>query len=156
MSYFDIPISDEEVESFGLLEQGIYDFVVIKSQRKTSRANNPMAELQLKVWDKQGVTHTIFDYLIFSNIPMNIKKVKHFCFSTGLKEEYENRKVPEILEGLSGKAEIGIRLEEPKPEGGFYPRKNIVVDYVEKNDKVGTANNEQSDKKEFLDDDIPF
>lgn len=118
------PMTEEEINAFNLMDEGVYDFQVVKSTRKLSKSsNNPMAELSLNIWDKEGKTHLVFDYLVFSSVPLNIKKVKHFCDATGLAEVYKTGKMPEELENLSGKVEIGIQEEQPKAGGGFYAKK---------------------------------
>jgi hypothetical protein len=160
------PMSEEEIQSSGLLEDGIYEFEVIRSTRKTSKSNNPMAELQLKIWDKEGKIHTIFDYLVFSTIPLNIRKVKHFCDAVGLQEQYKLGQMPEELSGYSGKAHIIIQKgnEIPseklngKPVGSLYPDKNVVDDYM-MIDEVSIKNESHSKGHADLsidDDSVPF
>src|SRR5258706_6344229 len=124
------PMSDEELETASLIEPGIYDFEIAKSQQKISKSGNPMAELILNIWDKNGAQRSIFDYLVFSSVPLNIKKVKHFCDAVGLEEQYKLGSLPKELERYSGKVQINIQDERPNPSGGFYARKNIVIDYV--------------------------
>lgn len=147
------PMSEEEINAFSLMDEGVYDFEVVKSTRKVSKSNNPMAELNINVWDKEGKQHLIFDYLVFSTVPLNIKKVKHFCDATGLQEEYKKGQVPEELQGRSGKVQIGVQEEQPKPGGGFYPKKNCVIDYV-MTDKGATKVSLQTDPD--FDDSVPF
>lgn len=66
MSYSFIPMTDEEIDAMNLVPEGQYDFSVLKSVRKTSKAGNPMAELTIQYWDIEGKEHTVFDYLVFS------------------------------------------------------------------------------------------
>lgn len=156
MSYAIPHFTDEELDAVNLMEKGTYNFEVAKSERQTSKNGNPMAKLMLKLWDKEGKCHTLFDYLVFSNVPLNIKKVKHFCDAVGLIEEYKRRELPEELAHYCGRVEIGVEDEQPKASGGMYPRKNKVVDYV-KGEK-GAVKNELayvSQEKDF-DDIIPF
>ena len=159
MSYSFKSMTDEELEQ--LLDDGIYEFCVKKSERKVSKSNNPMAMLTISVWDKKGIEKTIYDFLVFSSVPLNIKKVKHFCDSVGLQEEYKKGMLPENLDNLSGKLEIGTQDEKEKEGGGYWPKKNIVVDYV-MTDKVAvkvevySSNNVKHSTKEKEDDDIPF
>lgn len=147
------PLTDEQLDSINLIEDGIYNFEVTKSTRKTSKSGNPMAELQLMVWDNQGKTHYIFDYLVFSQVNLNIKKISHFCKSVGLASEYSKGEIPEALEHYCGKVEVSSQDPQPKSTGGFYPKKNVVVDYV-----FGNVENKSSkeESKDFHDDDIPF
>lgn len=150
------PMTEEEIQSSNLLEDGDYDFEVVKSTRKISKANNPMAELQLNVWDKEGRQHLVYDYLIFSTVPLNIKKIKHFCEAVGLHEEYNKGSIPEELERCFGSAHFSKQngAEIPndklngKPIGSRYPDKNVVDDYIKKETK-------QSNPLPF-DDTIPF
>lgn len=142
------PMTDEEISASNLVEAGNYDFEVVKSTRKSSKSGNPMAELMLTIWDKEGKSHNLYDYLVFSNIALNVKKIKHFCDATGLTKEYERGTLPENLTRLGGKVEIGIKDEQPNPNGGFYPKKNIVVDYM--------ASTKLVSNKSHIDDDVPF
>jgi hypothetical protein len=154
MSYNFSPLSDEELESMSLVPEGTYNFEVLKSTRKISKSGNPMAELQLGVWDDGGAIRSIFDYLVFSTVNLNIKKVSHFCKAVGLDGEYKQGSLREELHGLSGKVQIGTQDEQPKPTGGFYPKKNVVVDYIfTKEDELKDA--QKSDQAQFSDD-VPF
>lgn len=151
MSYSFDPKTEEELATSLLIEDGVYNFEVVKSTRKTSKSGNAMCELQLNVWDKDGKINPIFDYLVFSQIPLNIKKVKHFCDAVGLQEEYKKGQIPEELERFCGKLQLGTQEERPNPNGGVWARKNTVVDYI--------ASDGQSSKKPEIDqfsDDIPF
>ena len=151
MSYNFNPMTEEEINDAGLLENGVYEFEVLKSTRRMSKSGNPMAELLLNVWDKNGKHYPIYDYLVFSSIPLNIRKVKHFCDAVGLAEEYKQGSIPEELERYCGKVDIGTQDEQPKPSGGMYGKKNIVLDYV-MTDK-GAVKHESSDN---VSDDVPF
>lgn len=149
MSYSFKPMNDDEL--YNILEDGVYDFEVLKSVRKVSKAGNAMAEIQLGVWDKKGKIVYIRDYLIFSEVPLNIKKVKHFCITSGRSEAYEKGELPEDLTGFSGKAKVAV--QEPQLKNGtdneYWPKKNIVADYVnlksEETKKVTSLNNEFND-----------
>jgi len=153
MSYKFTPLSDEELELINLVEEGIYNFEVVKSTHKLSKAMNEMAEIQFKIWDKEGNTHFITDYLVFSNMPLNIKKVKHFCDAVGLQEAYKSGSIPEELTNLSGKVKIVIKEGNINPSGGVYPKKNNVDDYI-KGDDVIIKKIVNQDSLENMD--IPF
>lgn len=152
MSFYFTPKTEEELNAFDLLDPGVYDFEVTKCARRTSKSGNPMAELQLCIWNKEGKTSFIFDYLVFSDINLNIRKVKHFCDAVGLSEAYKAGNLPEDLVGKGGKADLGIQEEIPNPKGGIYPKKNVVVDYV-MTDKGAIKVQTGSD---FIDSDVPF
>lgn len=130
MSYSINTMSDEELDKANLLEDGTYDFEVAKAERQTSKSGNPMVKLSLRVWDKQGAEHYIYDYLVFSHIAFCNRKIKHFCQSTGIEEDYKKGNIREELEHLSGKVLIGYQESQPKKGGGDYPAKNVVNDYV--------------------------
>lgn len=162
MSYHFTPLTDQEIEeqTSMLVEEGVYEFEVIKSERKNSKAGNPMAALTLKIWDKSGKTSNVFDFLVFSSVALNIKKIKRFCDSVGLTEAYLTGQIPDELEHLCGKVQLGIENEMPKPNGGFYPKKNIVVEYVATNQGAVKFESSQGKpataKSDFVDDDLPF
>lgn len=148
MSYSFSPMTEEELNVSELLENGEYEFEVVKSTRKVSKAGNPMAELQIKIWDKQGGEHFIFDYLVFSTVNLNIKKIKHFCDAVGLEKQYLQGQIPEDLARYVGKLDLGTQEQQVNPNGGFYPKKNIVIDYIER-PKDGASDS-------FIDSDLPF
>lgn len=162
MSYDFIPLSEEDLNRTELVEDGVYDFEVIKSTRKVSRGGNPMAELNLKVWGKDGKEYFMFDYLVFSSVNLNIRKVKHFCDAVGLQNEYKIGQLPEELIGFSGKAHIifkeGDLIPEDKlkgkPVGSKYPDKNIVEDYIAHEIKPSTL--QPIKENSIINDDIPF
>ena len=58
------PLSQDELKQGDLMENGIYDFQVIKATEKISKSGNEMIELQLKVWESNGRERFIFDYLL--------------------------------------------------------------------------------------------
>lgn len=153
MSYAINPKSDEELDSFDLMDDGVYNFAVEKSERKTSKGGNPMAQLKLTVWDNAGKPHGVFDFLVFSDVNLCIKKVKRFCQTTGIENEYLGGNIREDMEGLAGKCRIITQDAQPKDGGGTYPKKNIVDEYIYSKADAAKA----ADAKEpFLDDDIPF
>lgn len=158
MSFNFTPLSDEEIDAINLIDPGIYNFSVVKSTRKLSKSGNHMAELQLSIWDMAGKTHLIFDYLVFSNVPLNIRKVKHFCDAVGLQEDYKKGQLPEELNNFCGKAEVGIQEAQRNPSGGMYSKKNVVVDYVSATEEKSTniSVGKQKDSTEFIDDELPF
>jgi hypothetical protein len=156
MSYNLNPLSEEELNAFDLVEEGIYDFEVLKSERQTSKSGNPMAKLQLNVWDKSGRISFVFDYLVFSSVKFCTRKVKHFCDSVGIADDYLKGTIREELEGLSGKVSIGIQESMPNPTGGYYPSKNVVIDYVTKDNASQMNVGQQQVAEPEFNDQIPF
>lgn len=157
---FSYPILTEEEaqnERFTLIDDGIYDFEVASATAKMSKPkpgkeSNPMIELSLRVWDKNGKERLIFDYLVGSK---NMAwKTRHFCEAVGLSKEYEAGSFNEtICERRCGKVSVGFRAPQPKEGGGVYPAKNVVEDYIstEESKKNKPSNNDFEDDK-----DIPF
>ncbi len=69
----------------------------------------------------------------FSFQPMTsmIYKIKHFCDTVGLDNEYKAGNFDVMqCEGRKGKAHIIIQAGKPNPKGGMYQDKNAVKDYV--------------------------
>lgn len=147
MSFLFKPMTEEDFESVNLLEKGEYEFNVLKSTTKTSKSGNLMSELLLQVWDKNQKEHFVYDYLIFSDVPLNIKKVKRFCDCVGLSKEYESGTLQENLNNFSGKALIDIQDGASKEGGGNWPKKNVVVEYIKQS---------VSEIEDYFNDKIPF
>ena len=159
MSFNFKSMTDEELNAVDMLvENGIYKFEVLKSTKRLSKSYNEMAELNIRFWDKEGNAHTLSDYLVFSGTTFCTRKIKHFCNSVGLKDNYISGEIPEELRGYKGYFEIGTQDEKENPKGGFYPKKNIVIDYVMHNNAESknatlTANKGLTD---FKNEDLPF
>lgn len=137
------PQSEEELNSFKLLDNGEYDFTVVYAEDKISEKGNEYIFMKLQVWDKEGRERLIFTNLAF------IKLLKHFCDVTGLEDKYKTGEInAEDCLYKTGKVLIGFKPGEKKPEGGYYPDKNIVEDYIK--------NLTSSSEEKLLSDDIPF
>lgn len=159
------PMTEDDINNLStftvtVLEPGIYDFEVLTSTRKISKKGNDMAEISINVWDKQGKTHRLFDYLVFSPAYLSMRKIKNFCEATGLHQEYKRGQLSEDLQQLSGKVLIDVQEPQPKEGGGFYPKRNIVVDYVVP-DKMPIANHHhkntvKANYNNVVSDDVPF
>lgn len=157
MSFPYNPMTEEQCDKerqFPLLEPGIYNFTVTKAEQKRSKSGNPMIELTLHVWDNTGKEFNVFDYLIAT--PNMMWKIKHFCDSVGLSQEYADGKFNEHMAvGRSGKADFIFQKGKAKEGGGFYKDKNAVEDYVMTDKGAQKYNPSETDSKEF-DDSIPF
>lgn len=116
------PKSQEEIDLEGLLEKGVYDFEVIKSEDKVSKKGNEMIHVRLKVFHNNGFQF-VDDYLMEA---MSYK-LRHFCETTNLLDKYESGELTaDDCAGSSGKVKIDI-----EPSGEF-PAKNVAKDYGEK------------------------
>ena len=78
------PKSEEEVKAFTLLEKGIYPFRIIKAEDQISKSGNEMIKLTLLIWDKEGHTHTLYDYLL----EKIAYKLRHFAECVDMLDKY--------------------------------------------------------------------
>lgn len=113
------PKTEDEVRN--LLPDGDYNFECIEAIETTSSKGNEMVVLRLNVFHGNR-TLEIRDYIV----EKMAHKLRHFCYSVGLEQEYEAGEVQAVeCEGRRGVARI--RQEEGDSQ---YPPKNIVKDYV--------------------------
>jgi hypothetical protein len=153
MSFHFTPLSEEELNKRDdLLEEGIYDFEVLSSEHQISEAGNPMSKLTLNVWDKEGRCVPIFDYLVFSQTKLCLRKIRHFCHAVGIIDDYEKGELRENFKSLSGKVLVGVQAPKPKGGGSYYPEKNVVIDYIIKDN----SSPKKEDSGAPFDDDIAF
>lgn len=149
-------------ERFQLMKAGEYDAVIISSADKVSvNSGNPMMEMVVNVFDDEGKSHEIRDYLVFTKTMM--WRVIHFADSAGLLKEYENKKLCSKV-AAGKRIRVKIIIEEGsiipedklkgKPLGSRYPDKNKIEDYIKKDD--GQSSNDVSKNDPFDDDDVVF
>lgn len=144
------PKSEQELQAMNLIDPGTYQFEVVTATDKISKKGNEMIEVQLKIWDINGHEHIVYDYLLESMA----YKLKHFADVCGLGDKYLAGELGSLdCVGRGGKVELIIQDGQPKPDGGLYPAKNAVKDYVLK----GSGNTKPAVIDEpFVDDDLPF
>jgi hypothetical protein len=153
------PLNEHEVMQarFNLLPEGEYDGVVVNAMERTSTTGNVMADMQVKIFDKDGNSHDLRDFLVFTN--KMLWKIKHFCDSAGLQKMYEEGLfTPDNANNQHIRALVGIKLGEmiphdklgTRPAGTCYPDKNIIIDYVVAPMPMTPALND------FINDPIPF
>ena len=130
------PKAEEELNTFKLLPEGMYPFRVIKSEDMLSNNGNDMIKITLLIFHGEGKTITIYDYLL----EKLAYKLRHFCESVGILEKYQLGILEaHDCESREGYVHIKIEKGKEKPEGGNYPDKNVVKDYV------------TGEKKEYVD-----
>lgn len=143
MSFNFTPHTEEEIAKLSLLEKGNYQFEVRSSVQKVSKSGNDMIEIVLRIWDKSGKEHSLYDYLL-EKMPY---KIKHFCDSIGFSKQYESGKL--FAEEFVGKCgEVKVYIEE---KSGDSP-KNRVADYMFNDSPKKLIETEE----DFKDDDTPF
>jgi len=149
MVYKFTPKSEEELNVPDILEPGEYNFEVLSSEDDISQSGNPINKVKLAIFNDRYKIGVIYDYIIFSDKKFCERKVRHFAHSVGLHSQYEKGELQKDFKGLTGKLKLSIQDEKPKPNGdGFYPRKNIVEDYIPSENK--------KTEEGFLNDEIPF
>lgn len=154
---------DEETamqERYQLLKEGEYDAVVQKSEDKTStNSGNNMMDVTLAVYDAEGKTHSVRDFLVFT--PKMMWKVIHCAGSADLMNDYTLGRFCSIaLTGKRVRVKIGIEEgnEIPidklngKALGSKYPSKNKVEDYIKKSDQKPLSHAIPEDEE----DGVPF
>lgn len=142
--------TEEEIAASGLMQDGVYDFTIISAEEKQSQSGNDMFALKHNVFDHEGVSRIIFDWVL----PSFPKKYKHLHDALGLLDLYKSGETkPEDLIGKSGKLMLGTG--KPYADNNGIERiNNTVVDYVKRNntETYKAAVMPQS----VLDDEIPF
>lgn len=109
--------------------KGPVDFEVLSAIGKDSKAGNAMSELKLRVTNTEGKTKLLDDWLVASDA--TAYKVRHFADATGMLAQYEKGELDERdMVGRTGQLMLGIKRGEPDGQGGTYPDKNKVLDYV--------------------------
>lgn len=146
------PHSEQEIQAMGLIEEGVYPFEVIEAADKKSKSGNDMIELKLKLWDNLGRERQCFDYLLEAMA----FKLRHFCEAVGLLDKYEagSLQASDCL-SRSGKLELVIQEGKQNPNGGTYPNKNSVKDYIKPEGGAVSKPSEEA-KDDGFSDDIPF
>lgn len=144
-------------ERFNLLKEGDYDAVITKSVDTISaNSGNNMMDMTLSVYDDDGKSHSIRDFLVFTKAMM--WKVVHCAESAGVLKEYEEQNFcSELMQDRTVRVKIvveegGLIPEDKlkgKAAGSKYPDKNKVEDYLKKEEAEVTDAG-------ILDDDIAF
>lgn len=144
------PKSEKELAEAGLWPAGTYDFEVLTAEDTTSRKGADMIKLKVKIYNDEGQSQTVFDYLLDAMA----HKLRHAAEAFGLLDEYEAGGFDAIdCEGKTGKVKIKIE----KSEG--YPDKNAIADYIVTPSVVGMVKAEKKARVAGggdLDDSIPF
>ena len=163
---FQYEVMDEETamgERFQILKDGEYDAVIQTAIDKVSaNSGNPMIDLTLSVYDKEGKTHSVRDFLVFTKSMM--WKVIHCAGSSGTMSHYTSGKLcsnvlmnkrVRIKVTSEGGNEIPVDKLNGKPVGSKYPPKNKVEDYL-KNTQSVPISQIPMDNSVPEDEDIPF
>ena len=162
--------------SFPVWPDGDYDFTVIeeidfgskttKTEEKTSKVKengkggNPMAVVCLKVFHNDGsdFTQHIVDYAVQTG--SMAFKWRHLADALGLTEKYEAKTLTtNDMVHKSGKLKLISQKGGKKDDGTFYKDKNVVDDYIPKEESIVGLAKPKAKKlvsNDDLSDDIPF
>ena len=148
------PKTENEVRDSGLWPVGEYDFEIVSSIEKLSQSGNEMIELKVKIFDEDGKSITLFDYLLESVA----YKLRHCSSACGVIDKYESGELSgsDFL-GKTGRLKLRIQ-----PEKNGYPAKNSISDYVVPSGNVVKSSPRPAAKSPpptpstMDDDDIPF
>ena len=136
------PKTEEEIQESSLWQPGVYDFEIIDADEARSKSGNDMIKLHLNVFDANGDSRIMYDYLLEA-MP---HKLRHAADACSLLDHYEmgNLEAHQFV-AKTGKLKISIS----KDKTGQYPDRNQISDYV-KREPI------QSSGKGDLNDEIPF
>lgn len=151
-----IPKTEETLAKEGLLPEGIYDFEVIETSDQPSKKGNDMFTLKLYVFDNDGSQRFIFDYIALGN-NFGERKLRHAADACGLMDTYNSGKLTDRdFLNKCGK----ILLKQQNGTADFPMPKNIVSDYLSRDDSGGAAHDAPAKPikpaGEIINDDIPF
>jgi hypothetical protein len=145
------PKTAKEIAEDGLWPAGTYDYEILTAEDTISKKGADMIKLKVKIFNDEGQTQTIFDYLLDA-MPA---KLRHAAEAFGLLDEYESGGFDAIeCEGRTGKCKVAIQ----KDKTGAYPDRNGIADYI----PVVTAGSVEKKTMRAkaaprdLDDEIPF
>lgn len=97
------PKTEAEIKAATLIDPGTYDFEVVKSEDKVSNKGNEMIVVELKLFVNEKRTYRVRDWLL----PHFERKLRHFCYATGLHNEYENGTLEDTMcLGRAGKVVV--------------------------------------------------
>ena len=133
--------SDREIEELNLVRDGKYPGIVIEaSEDKKDKNGNDMIKLKVHIFDMNDRTRIINDALLF-DFPL---KLKHFCDSTGLSENYKRGEV-NSRDCIGKKFIASVVVSKPDKDGKKW---NRIEDYFSNQSSTENSNN-------FVDSDLP-
>lgn len=150
----DQELADEErlrKEKYVWPAGSICDYEIESAIDKVSSKGNEMIEISVKVFNAEGKTQNIFDYLG----EWNLFKLKHICEANNMADKYEAGDISsEDLYYKTGQCRLKIQKGAKKDDGTFYSDKNVIDDFLKSSGTVATKKAKPLDKE--LDDEIPF
>lgn len=152
------PMTEEQIDKYGLLERGDYKFKVVSAKDGHSQKTGlPQIEAGLRVYAPDG-NRAITIYLS-TNGQYMLRMLRHFCESANLMEAYNAKKIcAATILSSEGICSIDIEIGKERTDGksGNYPNKNVVTDYLKSSDKVAEVKPTLTQDNTISDDEIPF
>lgn len=140
------PKTENEIAAAGLWPKGSYDFEVVEATEKVSQKGNDMVELIVRLYDSEGKTRKIYDWLVSTD--GGAYKIRHFAEATGMLAQYEKGTLlASDMVGRAGRCEVVIS----KDKTNQFPDKNSISDYLKPKDGAPAKSAHAE-----LDDEIPF
>lgn len=147
MSYdFDSPINvpDQESREFFVFEDGDeVNYEVTDFQKAISSNNNPMAKLELRLYDDEGNESKAFERLVLCE--KMAWMLKQFFVSVGQADPEDKVLNPDWnkVKGATGRCKVEVEVYD---KNGQSRRINRVAQFLEPSD-AGTQTREQSEPK---------
>lgn len=120
------PVDDKTADASGFQPwpAGEYPFEIKECSEEISKAGSEMLKLTIHIFNKDGASRTVFDYLLGTD--KGQWKVRHFAKSVGLLASYEagSLDINDVF-GRSGRCKVSVR-----PERDGFQAQNQVVDYL--------------------------
>lgn len=145
------PKTEEQLSN--ILPDGIYQGTVKRSSDHISQSGNTCLKLEIDFFDALSKkTTSVVDYLVDGGY-----KLRHACYTTGLDTFYESGDIPAYaFDKKIVLCVVKIKKGESDNKGGFYPDKNVITDYLDKNKSSQAVSQSDAKKSDPIDDEIPF
>jgi hypothetical protein len=147
------PKNEEELSRFQNLPPGKYPFTVLESDEVPSKSSKNAGKLMFKL--KLNVHGPDFDKHVYDYFAdwFSEWKLKHFCDTSGLADNYAAGAVDGARNGFEGRTGFVLIEIEDNPT---YGEKNVVTDYF--SEEAAQSKKPKSAEPSPIDnnDDVPF
>ncbi len=127
------PVSEKELKQASLLPPGIYDCEVVEATNSVSTSGNDMIVLKLKVFDNNGGSRFVRDFLL----EKMAYKLRHAAVAFKLSDEYEKGElIASDFVGKTAKCKIRINGEYNNVQDYVVPDKEVQVGPLELDDTI--------------------
>ena len=147
------PKTEDQLAKEGLMPNGVYDAEVVETSDKQSKKGNDMFTLKLRVFNDDGSSRFIYDYIVMGT-NFGERKLRHAADACGLIDTYNAGSLT-AGDFLNTSCKVEVAQQNGTPA---YPTpKNIVSDYISR-EEAGFIKADAVKKVAEIDDgaDIPF